>query len=275
MLKQRLITAAILIPITLAILFFSSPPVFCLITALLVLAAGWEWTSLMQLDYTGFKIGYLILMAVLMVMFLFIPTPLIFFASLLWWLFALVLVLTYPRGSGFWGKSVVIKGVMGALVLLPCWVAINYIRNEANGTSILLFLFVLIWGADSAAYFAGKKWGKTKLSPTVSPGKSVQGLFAALLFAVVITLVVLFTEQPGLQIYIFSVLLALVTVLFSILGDLFESMLKRIVGVKDSSNILPGHGGILDRIDSLTAAAPIYALGSLVLSIFLLKQSVG
>lgn len=268
MLKQRLITAAILIPVVLAILFYSSPPVFCILTAGIMVAAAVEWTLLMRLQHIWARFIYISLILCVMFAMLFVPTPLIFATTFFWWLMALVLVLLYPRGSRVWGNSVVIKGLMGVFVLVPCWVAVNFIRNDNQGIYVLLFVFVLIWGADSSAYFAGKKWGTTKIAPLVSPGKSVQGVVGALVYAVIITVLAALLSKPPFIIVISAVILAVITVLFSILGDLFESMLKREAGLKDSSNILPGHGGILDRIDSLTAAAPVYAFGGLLLSVF-------
>lgn len=237
-------------------------------TGMVVLLAAYEWTNLIPLQHTWQKLVYLFLFFDLMFMMLFVQTPLIFAATFFWWLAAMIMVLIYPRGRHFWGSSKAIKGIMGALVLIPCWIALNFIRNGNEGIFVLLFIFILIWGADISAYFAGKKWGATKLAPLVSPGKSVEGVIAALIYAVVITFLAGMISQPPLVIIVSAVMLAVVTVAFSIVGDLFESMLKREVGLKDSSNILPGHGGLLDRIDSLTAAAPIYALGGLLLSMF-------
>lgn len=267
MLKQRIITAAILIPVVVALLFFLPPPAFCLLSGCFILAAAYEWTSLMQIRFMRSRILYLLLMLCAMVLLLFFPVPLILMAAFLWWLLALVMVLIYPRGAAVWKNSKAIKSLMGALVLLPCWLALNYIRNGNNGIYVLLFVFILIWGADSAAYFVGKQWGKTKLAPLVSPGKSIQGALGAIVFATVITLVAGWFSHPPLTVMLAAIALSILTVVFSILGDLFESMLKREAGLKDSGNILPGHGGLLDRIDSLTAAAPVYALGGLVLSV--------
>lgn len=268
MLKQRLITAAILIPLVLFLLFYASPPVFCIATGGIVLLAAAEWTSLMNIKPIWARLIYVFIVASVMFGMMFVPTPLIFAATFFWWLAALVLVLIYPRGAKCWSGNKLITGLMGMLVLIPCWIAVNYIRNENQGIYVLLFVLVLIWGADTSAYFAGKKWGTTKIAPLVSPGKSLQGVFGALSFAVILTFITALISNPPFIIVMSAVVLALVTVLFSILGDLFESMMKREVGLKDSSNMLPGHGGILDRIDSLTAAAPIYAFGGLLLSIF-------
>jgi phosphatidate cytidylyltransferase len=269
MLKQRMITAIILIAATLAILFYSSSPVFCVLTACMALAAAWEWTNLMSVQRISGRLLYLISMAFLFFGALFVPIALILCLTFIWWLLATALIVVYPRGSSLWGKGPFLRAGMGVAVLLPCWAAINYIRNQSDGIYALLFLFVLIWGADSAAYFTGKKWGKNKLAPHVSPGKSIQGLFGAIIFSILVTLLALLESGVAYQGWPWVIALSLVTVLFSIVGDLFESMLKRRVSLKDSGRLLPGHGGLLDRIDSLTAAAPVFAFGALLLGTYL------
>lgn len=269
MLKQRLLTAAILVPITLGVLFFVPPPIFCLLLALVALVGAWEWTTLMEVKQFSARLLYLILMLIAFFNALFIPISLILCVSFIWWLFAAMLIMIYPKGARWWGKSFFWRGLMGVFVLLPCWTALNYIRNQNDGTYALLFLFILIWGADSAAYFTGKKWGTMKLAPQVSPGKSVQGILGAIVFSIGITLLMLWMCQISFHGWPWMVALSIITILFSIIGDLFESMLKRRVGLKDSGHILPGHGGLLDRIDSLTAASPIFAFGALLLGMYL------
>ena len=269
MLKQRILTAAILIPVVLGLLFYVPPQAFCVLAGLLVLGASYEWTRLMQLQRMASRLIYIALLAGAMYITLFnIPIPLVLMTAFAWWLLAALLVMVYPRGIIFWTRNKVVKGLMGIMVLLPCWVALSYIRNTEQGTIVLLYLFILIWGADSAAYFVGKKWGTTKLAPKVSPGKSVQGATGAILFAILITIGGAFSSDLTTGLLLYAVGLAVATVVFSILGDLFESMFKREAGLKDSGNILPGHGGLLDRIDSLTAAAPVYALGFMLRNAF-------
>ncbi len=269
MLKQRILTAVILIPIILAAVYYLPPAWFCLFTAVIALAGAWEWTNLMQISKPLYRCLYLALVVVIFVDSLFIPVTFIFVSAFIWWIIASLLVMYYPRGGNIWGNSVFLRGLMGLFVLVPCWAAINFIRNQEDGLLGLLFLFVLIWGADSAAYFAGKKWGTTKLAPLVSPGKSWQGFVGALIVTVIIALVTLWLSHVPFLVWPFAILLSLITVIFSVMGDLFESMMKRQAGLKDSGKLLPGHGGMLDRIDSLTAAAPIFALGALVLGMIL------
>lgn len=264
MLKQRLITAAILIPIFVALILKLPPKDFAYMTIAFVLLGAWEWSSLMGIKTKTMRVGYPVLVSGFLFLSIFISTPAVLLCGFVWWLLAFILVLLYPKTSAIWGKGVLLRGLMGLFVFIPTFRALNFIRDNQSAYMVL-FLFVLIWGADSGAYFAGKLWGKNRLAPQVSPGKTWQGLLGALLITVCIAPFLLYLlPEPQPPVWAL-ILLALVTVLFSVLGDLFESMLKRNVGMKDSGTLFPGHGGLLDRIDSLTAAAPIFALSSLLL----------
>lgn len=274
MLIQRVITALILAPLTLIFLFYSSTQAFCLVTGLVTLAAASEWTHLMEIKTVVGRLAYLALTAIIFFLLYqyilsgtseFVPAAVIFSCTFLWWLAATLLVVLYPRGSEWWRKNKIVRGIMGIMVLAPCWIALNIIRDENHGTYALLFLFILIWGADSAAYFVGRKWGKHKLAPLVSPGKSREGLYGAMIFSTLIAIIGLWVSDVSFSQWPWAIILFLMTVLFSIVGDLFESMMKRSVGLKDSGKLLPGHGGLLDRIDSLTAAAPVFVLGLMLL----------
>lgn len=272
MLKQRVLTALILIPIFVGLVLKLPPRGFCLLTSVLVVGCAVEWSGLMGIKDFPKAIIFPFLMIILIVNGLYllathtISVPQVLYVAFAFWIVAGLLVFLYPKASHAWGKGVLVRGIMGILVLMPCWLALNFIRVLPSGEIILLALFVLIWGADTGAYFAGKKWGKHKILPEVSPGKSWEGLAGALLTTVLLVFCVLTALKfPPADIWVL-LLLSLVTVLFSVLGDLFESMLKRKVDLKDSGSILPGHGGILDRLDSLTAAAPIFALGLILLA---------
>ena len=268
MLKQRVLTALVLIPLFLAVLFKATPYWFGIFTVCIVLLAAWEWSSFIGIKPWPVRLCYPVLMYGFISFPLFLPIQYVLFIGICWWVVALILVASYPRSAALWGNSKMLRGIMGFFVLVPTWRALNFIRDtdsyggKDNGIYALLFLFILIWGADSGAYFVGKKWGKNKLAPQVSPGKTLQGMLGALVTTIIISPFFL-AVVPNADPNVFAViLLGIVTVLFSILGDLFESMLKRNVGMKDSGRLFPGHGGLLDRIDSLTAAAPLFALGS-------------
>lgn len=268
MLKQRILTAFLLIPIMLLILIYLPPASFKYLTAFIAIGAAWEWSLLMGLKESRKRYLYLVLISVAFIASTFIATLFVLFVACIFWLFAISLLLFYPHGAKWWRGSILLRGIMGLMVLVPCWLSINFIRQQSDGLMALIFLFVLVFGADSAAYFTGKKWGTTKLAPKISPGKSWQGLIGALLFSFLMAISTLWFLNTPIDLWPWAIVLSITTVLFSIVGDLFESMLKREVGVKDSGKLLPGHGGLLDRIDSLTAAAPIFAMGAWLIGMY-------
>ena len=171
----------------------------------------------------------------------------------------MVLVIKFPDGSDLWGESKPLKTLMGLLVLIPAWLAL--LRLQAQNPWWVMYVMGIVWGADTGAYFAGRKWGQRKLAPDVSPGKSIEGVIGGLSVTLVLAIVVAVQIEMNLFRALCFVFLTGFVCLVSVLGDLLESMMKRHRGIKDSGNILPGHGGILDRIDSLTAAAPVFLLG--------------
>lgn len=281
MLKQRIITAVILAPLAIAAIFFLS--LTNLAAALLaVMAIGaWEWGPLMGFDTKRRRIVFVsaIVISIMSLWFVLPPNTLwrldgsinpyatyVLWAAAAWWAFAVFMVVKYPRYSSCWTDHRSIRGLFGVITLVPTWLAFLVIRanqhviNEYHGTYLLLLLLALVWSADIGAYFAGKRFGTHKLMPKVSPGKTIEGFLGGNIAAAFVAIItgVMFdwtTTQLGL-----AVLLALLISTVSVVGDLTESMLKRQAGVKDSGSILPGHGGVLDRIDSLTATAPIFAL---------------
>lgn len=262
MLKSRIATALIIAPLTLAAVFFLPPQAFASFMALIVLMAAWEWTAMMRLVSRTQRTVYIL--AVLFAIVVVQKTlpyfeQAIFFVASVWWLIATVLVMLYPRASGLWCGRVS-KGVVGFLVLVPTWAAMIYIRELTQGPWLIVYMFLLVWGADTGAYFAGKRFGKRKLLPRVSPAKSWAGVGGASVTVLLVTMTAQqhlhFSQNLSFGIYI----LALVLLFVSVVGDLTESMFKRQCGIKDSGSILPGHGGIMDRIDSVTAAAPVFAL---------------
>jgi len=150
--------------------------------------------------------------------------------------------------------------LIGLLILLPAWQGLVFIKQLPLGNWLIMAVMVLVWGADIGAYFSGKAFGKRKLAPQVSPGKSWEGVYGGLALSLVITAVVGLVRDWTLGQMILGLLGAAIVVFISVVGDLTESMFKRQSGIKDSSNLLPGHGGVLDRIDSLTAAIPVFAV---------------
>ncbi|WP_455894071.1 phosphatidate cytidylyltransferase [Pseudomonas palmensis] len=261
MLKQRIITALILLPIALCGFFLLDGANFALFIGLVVTLGAWEWARLAGLIAQGLRVAYAVVVAGLLMLLHLMPelAPWVLGVSVLWWALATWLVLTYPRTSELWA-SVACRLLIGLLVLLPAWQGLVLIKHWPLGNWLIMAVMVLVWGADIGAYFSGRAFGKRKLAPQVSPGKSWEGVYGGLALSLVITAVVGVTREWSAGELILGLFGAAVVVLVSVVGDLTESMFKRRSGIKDSSNLLPGHGGVLDRIDSLTAAIPLFAV---------------
>lgn len=261
MLKQRIITALILLPIALCGFFLLNGASFALFIGVVVTLGAWEWARLAGFSAQLVRVAYAAVIAVLLLLMYLLPglAPWVLAAAVLWWLLATFLVLTYPDSSDHWSTAAC-KLVIGLLILLPAWQGLILIKQWELGNWLILAVMVLVWVADIGAYFSGKAFGKRKLAAKVSPGKSWEGMFGGLVASLLLTAIVgLFRGWSGWQ-FILGLLGAAVVVLISVVGDLTESMFKRQSGIKDSSNLLPGHGGVLDRIDSLTAAIPVFAV---------------
>lgn len=261
MLKQRLITAAILIPLVVLGILGLPPLYFALLLALVVALAAWEWGGLLKWG-TPLRYGYVGLLLVVLFGVQYLPVMWVLLFALLGWLLAAIWVIGFPLGRFLWSAAPV-AALLGLFVLVPPWAALLAMRDMMT-PYMVLFLLTFIWLGDSAAYFAGRRWGKTQLAPEISPGKTWEGVYGALFAVAIYALAVQPWLAPQILPGLFA-LLCLLTLLVSIIGDLFKSMFKRHAGVKDSGHLLPGHGGILDRIDSLTAAAPVFLLGLILL----------
>lgn len=266
MLKTRIITALILAPIAVGGVFFLPPVGFAIFTAALIALGAWEWANMAGLTAQSARVGYSVAVLLLLAALYTITAHSVLWLAVLWWLAGLGLVAYYPKGSAHWGL-VPVRAAMGLLVLVPAWVGLNYLRSGElrfgltdNNLLLILYVFVLVWVADVGAYFSGRKFGKAKLAPRVSPGKSWAGVWGGLAAVAVFAWAVSQTLGAEAGQSVALIIISVVTAAVSVLGDLFESMLKRFRGIKDSSRLLPGHGGIMDRIDSLTAAIPIFTL---------------
>nr|WP_067292930.1 phosphatidate cytidylyltransferase [Marinobacterium profundum] len=263
MLKQRLLTALVLAPLTLAGVFLLPLPGFELFVAAAMLLGAWEWSQLAGFERLvsrlAFSSGLGVLIGLCIVIKPLVSVPVLMLLSVLFWLVALYWVVSYP-GVNIW-RARGSRLAIGYLVLISSWFALVELKRLDQGGVLILLLLLLVWASDIGAYISGKAWGRNKLAPNVSPGKTREGLWGGLLCCILVGAVYGLTRELPLLQLVYLVVLSLCTGLASVLGDLFESMLKRHQGIKDSGCMLPGHGGVLDRIDSLTAAAPVFVLG--------------
>lgn len=261
MLKQRILTALVMAPVAIACLFFLPTNGFQVFVGAVITVGAWEWGNFAGLGQSG-RYGYAAVIGAFLVVSLFLPPLPILMLGCLWWLVSFWLMRQYPQGTERWGNPAAIA-LIGILVLVPGFVALLVLKNTANPDFLILLLFFLIWGADIGAYFTGRAFGKAKLAPEVSPGKSWEGFYGGLVIATLIgTAMFVWLGKPDLvsALGFIWILCLLLVIVVSVLGDLVMSMFKRHRGVKDSSNLLPGHGGVLDRIDSLLSAGPVFAL---------------
>lgn len=260
MLKQRLITALVLLPVIVLLVLFAPTLWLEVLFGVLTLLAAWEWAALCGYTGTGARVIYCVVTAAWCWVVVLAghawswPVTLgaVCTVALVWWLFTLVWL-------GIWRARLPrpFKALGGWLTLVPPLFAA--LALQVQRPILLLLLLVLIWAADSGAYFAGRAFGRHKLAPAVSPGKTWEGVAGGTLALLVVALLALWRVHPGGgPVFI---LICIVSGWFSIVGDLSESLFKRQAGLKDSGSLFPGHGGVLDRIDSLTAAAPVFWLG--------------
>ncbi|MFA7388280.1 MAG: phosphatidate cytidylyltransferase [Thiohalobacteraceae bacterium] len=261
---KRLLTAVVLMPLVVLAILRLPTPGFEILAGLFLLLGLWEWTGLIPMRNGAVKAAYLLAFAILAGAAWWMlqdQTRLLVWllaVIALWWLVAAAW-LGRPQLGRDWRS---IKVLLPALVLVPTWLALGHLHGAgAQGPQWVLFIVVLMWVADSAAYFSGKSLGRHKLAPRVSPGKTWEGAIGGLVGGALFALAAgSWFGWAGNRLLGFTVL-AIICVAISIVGDLFISLLKRQQGLKDTGNLFPGHGGMLDRIDSLLAAVPVFALG--------------
>lgn len=274
MLRQRVITALLMAGVFLAGVWFLPLTLLAATFAAVVTLGAWEWAPLAGLRSVPERTAYtLLVLAGCAALYQHggfggVPNradiqPVLGLAGL-WWCFALLWVRSFPASAVFW-RHPLMRGLMGLLILLPAWFAAVYLLHvEARGAAVVVLVLVVA-AADIGAYFTGRAFGRHALSPRVSPAKTWEGFWggvacAGLLAAGLWQLLPARFDHLSL---VATLSVALATAFASVLGDLTVSMVKRFSGVKDSSSLLPGHGGLLDRLDSLCAAAPTFALGLL------------
>lgn len=265
-LAQRLLTALILIPVVIWLVLYSPDHFFTLFLGVIVFLGGREWAALSGVQNKLNKILIALLFtSVPAVIYVFdlLSVSLLMSFMVLFWVCVVLSILITPNRLLTVKVPQPLHVFLGLLLMGTTALALFYLRvGMENGPSLLMYLLLLIWIADSGAYFAGRAFGKHKLAPVISPGKSIEGVVGGLLLS---ALFVFFAaEYTGYTNSILFLVMSIIVALVSVYGDLFESLLKRRAGVKDSGALLPGHGGVLDRLDSLIAAAPFF-VGSLAL----------
>ncbi|MDO6426734.1 MULTISPECIES: phosphatidate cytidylyltransferase [Thalassotalea] len=281
MLLKRIITALALAPLAIWAIFYMSLEHFAYFIMVVMAIGAWEWGPLMGFKNNRRRLAFVVA-TVTLISLLWYQIPLfalwqdpmvlnqhvsyLLWLAVVWWLLSATLTFLYPRCSKFWSSHRSVRGLFGWLTLVPTWLAFMVLRTNHyqddpyHGAQLIMFLFLMVWAADIGAYFVGKSIGKHKLMPNVSPGKTMEGFIGGVIFAcILIAIAGYFLDWQSKQYLTAIGVTALITTI-SVLGDLNESMFKRQAGIKDSGSILPGHGGVLDRIDSLTATAPIFAL---------------
>ncbi|MHB1676613.1 MAG: phosphatidate cytidylyltransferase [Sulfuriferula sp.] len=258
MLLKRIITAAFLLLGLLACLFWLPKSAWAIVLLLPLAAGAVEWAKLSNLSTSNAVIYALVTVAFAIIVYRFDFSVWSYIAALLLWL----IIVPMWLAVGWQLKSIWLRVPLGWVVLVPVWIALVELRDR--GPWWVLLLMGVVWIADSAAYFTGRRFGKHKLAPNISPGKTWEGVVGAMMAVAAYGAIVLAVlHSPAFNPYAWAIpalLLGLLMLYLGILGDLFESWIKRLAAVKDSGNVLPGHGGVLDRIDALTATLPIAAL---------------
>jgi phosphatidate cytidylyltransferase len=278
MLLKRIITASVLASLIALAVFKLPMEYFSLVIGLITLLAAWEWSNLAGVTSLFKRVLFLLVLILPMLGIQFWTQILELVAQavdwpdvrdysgilewlvippILFWILVMILIRNTPAGVLNLKLKTGYKVLIGWFVLLSAWMFLSRLR-AFYGTEMTMYFLILIWVADISAYFAGKKWGITKLAPEISPGKTVAGMYGALVSGLVCAVVLSLIYGFQLMIAADFVLLSVLTVLVSIYGDLFVSVVKRQRGVKDSGSLLPGHGGVLDRVDSLIAAIPFF-----------------
>ena len=265
--RQRITTALVLAPLPILGILLLPTPWLAAFVAGALLAGLWEWTRLAGLEEPLPRAAVLTANALVIAALAWgagptlMPVKLVAMLGVAWWLAVLAWLARPSLAAADTPGARALKLLAGSLCIVPAWCAVAWLHAEPQGARWTLFAIALVWAADSGAYFAGSKFGRRKLAPAISPGKTWEGVIGGMVTAMVLAalaLPLLGTSWPQLPAL---ALLTALTAAISVVGDLFESLMKRHAGLKDSGTIFPGHGGVMDRIDSLLAALPVFVVG--------------
>ena len=276
MTRTRLLAASVMAPVASAAVLLLPTPWMAVVSAAMFLIGLWEWLKLAEIEDTLSRSVLLVVNLLLMVALVWasrsasggslVLLQIMVMIGVGWWFLAAFWLRHYDFASDHDTHARVFKLAAATLSVIPAWCALALIHaSQPHGNRWLLVALMIIWAADSGAYFAGRRFGRTRLSPRISPNKTVEGLVGGIVAGMIVALVAAPLANDAITVKQLSyvAIVAIWTILFSVVGDLFESLLKRHVGAKDSGNLIPGHGGVLDRIDSVLAALPVFALGKL------------
>lgn len=274
MLLQRVITALILAPLMLAGIYLLPDTGFRIFIGIIVALGAWESANLVGYRRMVSRVGVSVASLLVLVVVHFtidvhsLAWPVVALMPLLWWLFASLVVVSYPKHID-WLASRPLKLISMIPILGGFWMGLVWLKLQDQSLLLLTWLMLLVWGADVGAYFAGRTFGNRKLAPNVSPGKTWAGVYGGMATSMLVSVLVavLFLSHISMSGWFWLIALSGAVVAISVMGDLYESLLKRDRGIKDSSALLPGHGGVLDRIDSLSAATPMFVLLWFVLTV--------
>jgi len=274
MLKQRVITGVSMAGLFLVAVFWLPLTALALVFATVVAMGAWEWAHLAGWEKTPLRIAYVALVVAIMAGLYYYAAPSggpsvekiqpLLGMTCLWWSFALLWVKSYPASAILW-RSVPVRSLMGVLILPLAWMAAVFLLSHPRGGVLVVIMVLLVVAADVGAYFTGKSLGRHHMAPKVSPAKTWEGFWGGIALVALIASIIwyLLPVRYDHLSYVAILAIALTTALGSVVGDFTVSMVKRESGLKDSGSMLPGHGGMLDRLDSLCGAAPVFALGLL------------
>lgn len=264
MLRERVLTGVMLGAVTAALILLLPTEAVAILLGAVMAGGAWEWSRLCGIGPLSLRLGYVLscLLAALAAWFVFDEAGPVMVPALIgvgWWIAVLTILALYRPTPAPVPRRLTLLALAGLPTLVPAWYALVALHSIAP--LLLLFLFFVTASADTGAYFAGRRFGRNRLAPDISPGKTREGLLGGLAAVLVPAVLGAWGFHVPMGLWFYFIALCLLTAMLSVAGDLFESLLKREARVKDSGNILPGHGGILDRIDSLNAAAPVFFVG--------------